>query len=536
MLVDARLVPNNKTIETDICILGAGAAGITLATELAGQPFRVSVLEGGGLELDPSGQSLYEGENSGVPYYPLEAARLRFLGGSTNHWGGWCWPFSANDFKVREWVPYSGWPFDKTHLDPYYQRAQVVCQLGPYDYNPNSWQDHDSRPLPFQTGRVQTQIIQINPLRFKDAYRPKLQSADNITVYLNANALEIETTANAKTVTKVPVGCLSGNRFFVKAKLFVLATGGIENARLLLLSNKVQRAGLGNQHDLVGRFFMDHVHIFSGRILLLRPELYTDFYRGGVDPKTQTKFRAALTLSDKVQQQEQLVSYSCNPLTVYDRELYDSVGLASLRKLYQSAKNAELSTEFWKHLVNVVTDVDALGRAAYRTIVQRKPLITSQVYDMAHHIAQAPNPDSRVTLSRKRDALGSNRVRLHWRISAMEKHTIRRAQEIIGQEIGRAGLGRVQIGEDGDWHLWTPEQGAHTWKGPEGSFHHCGTTRMHVDPKEGVVDANCRVHSVSNLFVAGSSVFPTIGYANPTLTIVALTIRLADHLKKSMRI
>jgi choline dehydrogenase-like flavoprotein len=157
-------------------------------------------------------------------------------------------------------------------------------------------------------------------------------------------------------------------------------------------------------------------------------------------------------------------------------------------------------------------------------------------FKLFHHIEQAPNPNSRVTLApTARDRLGQHRARLDWRLSAMEKRTIRRAQEIIGQEAGRAGLGRVQIGLEADGKAWTPVVDQSSWTGPSGAFHHCGTTRMHINPKNGVVNENCRVHGMSNLFVAGSSVFPTIGYANPTLTIVALAVRLADHIKKLMR-
>jgi choline dehydrogenase-like flavoprotein len=536
MLVDARSIENNKTIETDVCIIGGGAAGITLAREFIGQPFRVCLLESGGFEHDQDTQRLYRGENVGIPYFPLEAARLRFFGGSTNHWGGWCWPLADIDFMKRDWVPYSGWPFDKTHLDPYYERAHAICQLGPYNYDVGFWAEKETRPLPFLGQRIQTNIIQTRGVRFGSAYRAGLVGAANITVLLNANALEIETTDNAATATRIPVACLSGNRFAVTAKLFILATGGIENARILLLSNKVRKAGLGNQNDLVGRFFMDHPHLESGILLPSSPYIQASLYTSKIHSVTKTKFVGALTLSKEVQREERLLNYSCILVAMRDEELAYSPGVSSLRNFYEAGRRGQWPNEFWQNLVNVVSDIDSIGSAAYRKIVELKPLVKTNLFKLFHHVEQAPNPKSRVTLAAERDALGKPRVRLDWRLSAMEKRTIQRAQEIIGQEAGRAGLGRLQIGMfDNDREAWARPAHASSWTGPNGSFHHCGTTRMDDNPKNGVVNENCRVHGMSNLFVAGSSIFPTIGYANPTLTIVALTVRLADHVKSLMR-
>jgi choline dehydrogenase-like flavoprotein len=533
MLFDARSIPGKQVIESDVCIIGGGPAGITLAREFIGQPFRVCLLESGGFEFDSDTQLLYRGENVGIPYFPLEAARLRFFGGSTNHWGGWCWPLAEIDFQTREWVPHSGWPFDRAHLDPYYARAQTICQLGPYNYETKFWEENGMRPLPFLDSRIRTEIIQPHGLRFGSAYRAELIGAKNVNVLLNANALEIETTYNASTATKIPVACLSGNRFVVAAKIFILATGGIENPRLLLLSNKIRNAGLGNQNDLVGRFFMDHPLFGSGLLLPSTPYIEAGLYSGGTHAIRKTKYRGALTLSEDVQREERLLNYSCNLVSKRDTMLSDSPGMNALREFYEAGRRWQLPNDFWENLKNVISDVDTIGRAAYRKLIDGKPLIKVNMFELWHHIEQSPNPDSRLTLSRtERDRLGKNRVRLDWRLGDMERRTIRRAQEILGQEAGRAGLGRVQISFDLKSKPWTPPKEPSSWSGPVGSYHHCGTTRMHVNPKQGVVDENCRVHGMANLFVAGSSVFPTIGYANPTLTIVALAVRLADHVKK----
>jgi choline dehydrogenase-like flavoprotein len=348
-----------------------------------------------------------------------------------------------------------------------------------------------------------TKIVQFSPQpRFGQVYRQEIDRADNISSYLNANVIEIETTKDARTVTRLRVACLQGNRFWVAARLFILATGGIENARLLLLFNKVQRGGLGNQNDLVGRFFMDHVSLLSGTILLSDPNISTALYLHRVRgfPKNsnptariEQRVMGELMLSPEVMRAEKVANFSAVLMSTSWLET-KGTGDDFLSSLYGVIKSTR----------------------AYRKLFE--PTLR-----LRNIIELMPNPDSRVSLTNERDSLGQNRVRLDWRLSPSDKRTVRRSQEIIGAELGRAGLGRLMVPLDDDTS-WPPSL-------EPGLGHHMGTTRMHVDPRRGVVDQNCQVHGVSNLFIAGSSVFPTYGYSPPTLTIVALALRLADHVK-----
>jgi choline dehydrogenase-like flavoprotein len=503
MLIDARTIPQGRTIETDVCIIGAGAAGITLAREFRGQPFQVCVLESGGLERDEETQSLYRGEIVGLPYPPLTAARLRFFGGTTNHWGGWCQPLDEIDFESRDWIPHSGWPFRKSHLVPFYERAQCIVQLGPFAYGAEAWETEGAPQLPFKGGRVMTKMVQFSaPTRFGQVYRDEIAHAQNIRTYLNANLVEIETSKEARTVTRLRVACLQGSKFWVSAKLFILATGGIENARLLLLSNRVQRSGLGNQNDLVGRFFMDHAGLNAGTVLLsdpnISPALYVHRVRGlhrSSNPPGGQSVMGELMLSPEVMRAEKVANFSAV--------------LESTSRLEAAKGDGFLSS-----LYNVIKNVN---RRVFKSPLRLRNIIEP-----------IPNPDSRVSLTAERDRFGQNRVQLDWRLSPSDKRTIRRSQEIIGMELGRAGLGRLMVGLDSGDTSWLSSL-------EQGLGHHMGTTRMHVDPKKGVVDQNCQVHEISNLFIAGSSVFPTYGYAPPTLTIVALALRLADHVKSRLK-
>lgn len=519
MLIDARSVPEDKIIETDICIVGAGAAGLTLAKEFIGQPFRVCVLEGGGLEPDPDSQALYKGENIGLPY-SLEATRLRFFGGTTNHWAGYCRPLDEIDFQARDWIPYSGWPFDRSHLDSFYKRAQSICQLGPYNYDLGFWYDPKSKPaLPFAGDKVVTTIFQHSPpTRFGNVYGNEVIGAENIKVYLHANVVNIETTRPAQRVTRLRVACVQGPRFWVSAKIFILAAGGIENARLLLLSSSVQPSGLGNQNDLVGRFFMEHLVLFEGELLPSNPQSNVGLYLRHEHPVHKVPITGALTLSAETLRHERLVNFSAFLRPTWGK------GVESLKGLISGLRQRNYG-DFVEHLGKVISEIDGVAVAAFGRVFKGGYPIELLVLE--NETEQAPNPASRITLATERDSLGKNRVRLNWQLSAIDKRTIWRAHEIIGRELGRAGTGRLRVTLDHGDGTAIPSLA--------GGFHHMGTTRMHVDPRKGVVNEKCRVHGVSNLFIAGSSVFPTSGHATPTLTIVALGLRLADQVKEMLR-
>ena len=265
MFTDARDVPDGTEITADVCIVGAGAAGITIARELASATRRVVVLESGFVEPEPVTQTLYDGESLGIPYFPLGDAgtRTRQYGGSTNRWNGECRPLKAIDFEQRAWIPESGWPFDVASVRPYYDGAQVVCELGPFAYAVND----DSLD-----GAVEPTIIQYSPpTRFGLAAYDELARAAGTTVLLGANATDLAMNDSGRTVTRVEVATTASARFTVRAGAFVLATGGIENARLLLASDGVVRGGIGNAQDLVGRTFMEHLYLDDAARIALHP-------------------------------------------------------------------------------------------------------------------------------------------------------------------------------------------------------------------------------------------------------------------------
>jgi choline dehydrogenase-like flavoprotein len=530
MLIDARKLPSGTNLDTEICIVGGGVAGITLALEFERQGIAACVLEGGRLDFNAASQALYRGDNVGLPY-ELQTSRTRQLGGSSNCWGGWIRPFIGIDFEQRDWMPNSGWPIGYDEVARFYRRANRLVQVNDHDYEPQFWRarldDQQVRLLALKGDALETVVSKFSPpTQFGYAYQRALAEARNAKVLLNANVVEIETSDDAATVTGVRVATLARREFVVRAKRTILAAGGVENARLLLLSNQIEARGLGNRHDVVGRYFMEHPRIRSGRVIPSDNAAAFRFYdtsftyhnpRLAVDG---TSGSAYVGLTEQVQRQEELVQCrtyfrACpvgedTEVTERFHELHDAIRWRVFRdiKLDAVAAVALGSPNLVKSLLH-----RKLKRASKSDYLQIESVIEP-----------VPDPESRVTLSTQRDRLGLNRAELDWRVGDLEKRTHRRMLAMVKDEFEAAGLARVELEPEGAMPpiLWC--------------HHHMGTTRMHADPHLGVVDPDCKVHGMHNLYIAGSSVFPTCGNDMPTLTIVALALRLADHIEAQRRL
>src|SRR5271154_6780104 len=513
MIVDARSVPACTVLETPFCIVGAVAAGITLAREFIGSSFETLLLESGGMEFAPDTQDLYQGAIVGRPFEDLTACRLRFFGGTTNHWAGVCAPYDAVDFEAR--FPYHGWPFDRAYLDPWYRRAQQVCQLGPFEYAPAQWGiTPDQLTPPFDGPAFVCKILQQSPpTRFGPVYEPELRRAAKVKVFLQANALGFFIGDHQGEVGELAVATLSGVSFAVRARIFVIAVGGIENARLLLLSGKPGGSGLGNEHDLVGRYFMTNLVYHGGTIALSNPYVDLDAFTG-LYPKPYGGFGLGKFYY--------LSQVGLSAEYMRERRLPNAKFFWGDPALLERLRGPDKA--LFNDLSRAIGSVDRTAGFAGRKI-SFTSAAPSRSLELTWNSAQLPNPESRVLLGAERDPFGFRRVAIDWRVTAGDKENAIATHRLLGAEVGRTGLGRLRSTLD-----FTDDT---TW--PEdfyGDEHHMGTTRMHVDPTLGVVDQHCRVHSLANLYVAGSSVFPTSGAGNPTLTIMALALRLADHIKE----
>jgi choline dehydrogenase-like flavoprotein len=462
----------------------------------------VCVLESGAFESDDATQELAAGVNIGHPYYPIDRNRQRVFGGTTNLWAGWCRPLDPHDLQNRPWIPDSGWPITHAELTAYYTRAHALCEIPSPEYDVAYWERASgARRLPIPAERVVTRMYTLSPpTRFGQHYRREIESSSNIRVYLRANATSFRLTSSGTAVDTVEVATRSGRRFRVASDCYVLATGGIENARLLLASRADRPSGIGNDHDLVGRYFMEHIHASGGELPVPATCPDLSLYSG-----ERRMFSARLFLPPRVQQRECLLNANVmleplcpqTPLGALDRTRRAVFHWASLpaRALFPARPTH--------------------GRTRSGHLDKVQLVLT---------LEQAPNAASRITLSAARDALGVPRVSVDWRTVSLDMTTFSRTRDLIALECERVGLGRLQEHRTAE-PVWPPDP----LQGMRG--HHMGTTRMNRDPRAGVVDEHCRVHGMENLFIAGSSVFPTSGAGTPTVTILALALRLADRLK-----
>ena len=508
MFIDARTLPDASLLEADLAIIGGGVAGITLARALAGRRSRVCLVEAGGLEYDEKGQALYEGENTGLDYSTV-ATRQRYFGGSSNHWGGYCRPLDSIDFEQRDWVPYSGWPFGIEELKPWYEQATHMVEIAPGHFDDaDYWQAATGEPIPAPaSGRIRLQFVHFSPpTRFGERYRDDLHRAGNIQVLLNANVIRIAATQNAAHVKQLELRTLTGLKHRIKAKTYVLATGGLENARILLSSNDVIPAGLGNQHDQVGRYFMEHPHL-SGFADLVVADLS----------------RVPKILRERLIVQGRPAQAAFNPASGFlrERRLLNATFMVALADTY--AAEMPTATDNTRNNAN-----RKMLLAARRFLTDKSfsdPIEPGFRLGVGGSCEQAPNPNSRISLSTQRDALGLPRLKLDWRLTDQDRISFYTHLRSLALELGALGIGRLRetILDQSNW----PQP-------VSGGSHHMGSTRMSNHPSHGVVDRNGKVHGIDNLYVAGSSVFPTSGSANPTLTVVALTLRLAEHLKRTL--
>jgi len=515
MHIDARTLEKESLIEGDICIVGAGAAGISIALEFLNAPFKVLLLEGGGFEYEERIQELYNGKTTGQPYFPIKSSELHYFGGTTGHWGGYCSPFDPIAFTKRNWVNKSGWPISQETLIPYYKRACPIVDIGEFEFDVDYWQKKDPTlvPLPFDDQVAWTKIWKFStPTRFGTKYRDTIINAKNIHLYTYANVVDITANDSISRVKSVTFKNYAGKQAQVTARYFILACAGIQNPRILLACNKQAPKGLGNDNDLVGRYFMEHAEFKSAELWLNRKselKLYMIL---------QPRVQGEIAITPKVQEEYQILNgiVSFTPLD-YARQMPSYIEL-------WNTTDPRLNEQRTRHAMNKTA-----GNLLHKIVEKFKPAqskLMHQAFQMSARLEQAPNPLSRVTLGTEKDELGMPRASLNWAFTPLEKKSVRRIYEIIGQQAGISGIGRVKLMEE----LWN-ENDETLPATTSGGWHHMGTTRMSEDPKNGVVDADCKIHGIQNFFIAGGSCFPTGGGANPTFTIIALALRLSDHIK-----
>lgn len=564
--------------DADIVVVGGGKAGLTIAREFVGTPIRVIILESG-LETESAvHEELNRLESSGDPQGAAAinfreafhkanmptfdhgaqpyGIRGRMLGGCT-YWGGKSATFDAIDFARRDWVPYSGWPISHDELMPYFDRGAKVLNLGPNHYDDELWDligSKVTRP-PLDQTKLRSVFWQFARSRIRPAEIMNLSDefrtlvCANVQTLTNATVVHIDLTDDHTRFRGVEVSALDGTRHYVSAKLCVLAAGGIENARLLLISNRQQSNGLGNGYDNVGRFLMDHPGTRIG--YFKKEDIKAARYLGFYSVRHAGSFimyMHGLGLSPELQAREKLLNSAIyvlpeiapdDPIEAIKRlarlrsQSYFADISASIRSVGLLVKGIGLkafqSGVLPTFLQKAIVDFMIAVNPDYVVREFQSKGVPHKLNSLGVHVIteQQPNPDSRLVLSTEVDLLGLPRIRAHWKISDADRNNVARVSQLLRDELPKGGLPQPVLD---DWVVQNRPDEAPLVD----MSHTIGTTRMSDDPHTGVVDRDCQVHGVKGLYIAGSSVFPTSGHANPTLMILSLAVRLADRMKKEL--
>jgi choline dehydrogenase-like flavoprotein len=512
--LDARGYEDGLVVHCDVCIVGTGAAGVSAVLRLRGSNLDVFVLEAGGLQPDPVATSMSELELGDLSVG--SEARLRYFGGTTNIWSGGLAMLQGIDLRPRPWVPLSSWPIRADELAQYYRNAWAL--FGVPDLT-----GFDVAALSARRGFIlRTSMLDAayaywlrRPLRFGTALITATKRSLNVRTALHANLTEIVLNSAGTLVDRLVVRTTNGRRFFIRPKVTILACGGIENPRILLASRGQRAKGIANEFDQVGRYYMDHPKGRCG-IVHLAPDVrrypHPAYWSG-----RPMRLRLGVRLSDQAQER-----YGALNSYVRFRPIlqHEGSGIEALRAVIR--RRWRMIGDF-RTLTSIVAQFPEVVSAGKFWISNRGPV---KAMEIDNFMEQAPVPENRVSLSEKQDIFGNPLARLDWSISEQDKRTMRVLHARLDREMRSRSIGWLES------PLLSDESSP--WPIDGDASHHMGTTRMGVDPRISVVDPDCRVHGIDNLFIAGSSVFPTSGYANPTLTIVALALRVSDHIKRTV--
>lgn len=553
MIEDARKMEPGTVLEADLCIIGGGSAAISVAMGYMDSGKSVIMIPGGGPNQTALGIDLYRGRVSPTgSHEPLEENRLRMWGGTTTVWGGRCVPFDPIDFEKRPWIPGSGWPISHKELTPYLGPACALSEAGAAEFDARKvfpetqeeivrgFDDEELVSWPLERWSV--------PTDYCKRYRPDLEAAPNVRVLLHAHALHLQLSSDGRSLAHVDAACVPGRIFRVKARRTVLGCGALENARLLLAARDVAKEGIGNEHDLVGRYYQSHRFGVCGHAVLTNPlkDFIYEFEKDDegvycrrrfwMTPEAQEKHKVCnvvgfffRTVSGSSEHRNAMVS------TVLVAKTLLGGARKGPKRLLEILRDQR--RELWQHACIIFKDGPSVfGQLA--TVIftrcfqkRRLPMVLPprkiNRFPLFYQTEHAPRHDSRVVLDPDAaDEFGMPRLEARIRFSDVDHHTCATFIRLFKKRFEESGLGTFELTPEEERMLDEPDP-----LDFNSNSHNIGTTRMSARPEDGVVDANCRVHSVENLYLAGSSVFPTSSHANPTLLIVTLGLRLADHLK-----
>jgi choline dehydrogenase-like flavoprotein len=510
MFKDLKDYPSNSILKYDICIVGTGPAGISVAKKLLSTDLKIAILESGGLEPEPEYQELNEGINSGPSYLSLEGPRLRCFGGAGKLWAGHCAPFKSDEFEKKSYVPLSGWPISLDDLNIYYKQAADMLGIS-YEkfYNKDllgkTFIEKSFNEFKRDNSFFSANVLQVSNVDNRDLaekYRNDLESSVNTDVIFHSTVTKLNFSKNNKNVESISIADLNNNSGIIKAKIFVLACGALENPRILLTSKKFNKKEISNDNNFVGSCFMSHPGIKEVA------EINKNTSEICIKNETDNSFRIFFEINSRERIKQKILRHSLsvsqfNNLT--DKSTYSSGRIVS---------------EF-KRLLDDFNLFSAIKKIACEI---KGANYSSNNWNLGVGLEQPPRLTNNLKLHDTKDSLGIPKINMFWDdLSKIEKDTVVKSVKTMARELGLLGTGKIKFKNE----LLSGQ----AYKFDDSINHHIGTTRMSDSSKTGVVDKNCKVFGVSNLYIAGSSVFTTSSIVNPTYTIIALSLRLGEYLK-----
>lgn len=521
MIIDFSSLDTPSEYRSRICVIGSGPVGLSIVAEFLNSPkIDVIVVESGALSANSKNDTLNELTNTGDAESGLAGSRARVFGGTSTLWGGQAIPLSSLDFEQRPWVQNSGWPFHIGTLSDYFRRAAKILEIDGADFDLDIWQKNSGFKKDIDQEKLRLTFSRWSPAPdFSKTYLKTIEKSQHVKILVNANVTELESSKSGTSVKSAVIKSLPGHTGRVRADIFILCCGGIENPRILLNSKSFSGDGLGNQYGNVGKFFQDHVAYYGARLIPMDFKKFVSLFSSYFN-KNQM-YLPKLQLSERLQTENKALNVIGNVGVEYTKD-----SAVALKRLFNDLKSKSIDKGTFNSLAQVMKDPIDSGRLILSYGLSRRMYYPRKAdYFLIANCETEPAAESAVSLDSELDALGVPKAKVNWAITNSVKQSLLLYLENVREELDRLGIAQAIIKPS----LYEESD---AWKSSIFSiYHHIGTTRISDSSESGVVDSSCKVHGVENLYIGGSSVFPTSGAANPTFTAMALSLRLADHLK-----
>lgn len=526
MIFDNYNYPNANSY--DVCIIGAGAAGITTALELDRCGLKVCLIESGSLKINKKLQDDFKNTNSGINYSPVRKQCKRVFGGTTSVWGGNCIPFDDIDFLSRKERLNFKWPISYDEINKYVERAQEVLKIDKNLFDEKLLQNFDLEYLQNKDFRMLAWQFCNFPFNFGAEYFDDLKNSKNICCYLNSS-FKCFNKKNSKEIESACFYSASKNTFNIYAKKYILSCGGVGNTKLLLSVYESKIFPSINLSNNLGKYFTDHPVISIGYISGNKADKF--FYKHSTKLVNGIEVKPGISLRKDIQKDEGILNGIISIWPVYDT----NCSIYKVQSFLRDLKNKDLNLIDIFKFIKIFKYSFSLFKPFFNRYFYKNKIysrVKKNIYEVILMLETIPNKSSSITLTEEKDSLGLKNLNINWVLSSKDRtnliHFTKKFENYISNYSDIKFKQANWIYDHNiDWCYYLNLNNHHG--------HHMGTTIMHNDPKNGVVDNNCKVHGLANLYVNGSSVFPTFSFANPTLTIVALALRIADHINKDLK-